>query len=91
MVKRYDLQPIYSGLGIIINNEGNGVLYTDYVLLEQENARLREALTELRNVLTDHPAYASLSEEEELRIGGDTATFSYCARIALQALQVKPR
>ena len=47
---------------------------------------LRAALTELRDRIKDHPAYADLTEAEELDIGGDTAELSYLARVADAAL-----
>ncbi len=51
-----------------------------------EIARLREALTELRDRIKDHPAYADLTEAEEIETGGDTAELSYLARVADAAL-----
>jgi uncharacterized metal-binding protein YceD (DUF177 family) len=53
---------------------------------ELEITRLRAALTEIRNRIKTHPAYAELTEAEEERIGGDTAEFSYLARVADEAL-----
>ena len=47
---------------------------------------LRTALTELRDRIKGHPAYADLTEEEEIETGGDTAEFSYLARVADVAL-----
>ena len=47
---------------------------------------LREALTELRDRIKAHPAYENLTEDEELETGGDTAEFSYLARVADEAL-----
>ena len=47
---------------------------------------LREALTELRNRIKCHPAYADLTEAQEESVGGDTAEFSYLARVADEAL-----
>ena len=52
-----------------------------------EIERLREALTELRDRIKDHPAYADLTEEEEIETGGDTAELSYLARVADSALE----
>ena len=49
--------------------------------------RLREALTELRDRLAEHPAYADLTESEECDTGGDTAEFSYLVRVAGAALE----
>lgn len=43
--------------------------------------RLRCVLTQLRERLVDHPAYASLTEEQENDIGGDTAELSYLVRL----------
>ena len=54
--------------------------------LADEVERLRAALTELRDRLKEHPAYAELTEEEEIDTGGDTAEFSYLARVADDAL-----
>lgn len=51
-----------------------------------EIERLREALTELRDRIIDHPAYADLTEAQELEDGGDTAELSYLARVANMAL-----
>jgi hypothetical protein len=47
---------------------------------------LRTALTELRDRIKGHPAYASLTEDEECDVGGDTAELSYLARVADEAL-----
>jgi hypothetical protein len=47
---------------------------------------MRDALTELRDRLRDHPAYAELTEDEEMDIGGDTAELSYLVRMANDAL-----
>jgi len=47
---------------------------------------LRAALIELRDRIKDHPAYADLTVEEEICQGGDTAEFSYLARVADAAL-----
>ncbi len=47
---------------------------------------LRTALTELRDRIKGHPAYADLTEAEEIEIGGDTAKLSYLARVADAAL-----
>ena len=47
---------------------------------------MREALTELRDRIKGHPAYESLTETEEIEIGGDTAELSYLARVADEAL-----
>jgi len=49
-------------------------------------ADLHTALTELRDRIKGHPAYADLTEEEEMECGGDTAEFSYLARVADAAL-----
>ncbi len=49
-------------------------------------AALREALKELRDRIKDHPAYAALTQAEELDVGGDTAELSYLARVADAAL-----
>lgn len=51
-----------------------------------EIERLRAALAEIRNRIKGHPAYAELTEAEENAIGGDTAEFSYLARVADEAL-----
>jgi hypothetical protein len=51
-----------------------------------ENERLRAALTEIRDRIKGHPAYAELTEAEEDMLGGDTAEFSYLARVADAAL-----
>jgi hypothetical protein len=56
---------------------------------EQQRAdALRTALTELRDRIKGHPAYANLTEEEEIETGGDTAELSYLARVADAALGV---
>ena len=47
---------------------------------------LRTALTELRDRIKAHPAYANLTEAEEIETGGDTAELSYLARVADAAL-----
>lgn len=47
---------------------------------------LRAALTELRDRIKAHPAYADLTEAEEIETGGDTAELSYLARVADAAL-----
>ncbi len=47
---------------------------------------LHSALTELRDRIKGHPAYASLTEDEEIDCGGDTAELSYLARVADAAL-----
>lgn len=47
---------------------------------------LRTALTELRDRIKAHPAYANLTEGEECDVGGDTAELSYLARVADEAL-----
>ena len=47
---------------------------------------LHTALTELRDRIKAHPAYADLTEEEEIDCGGDTAELSYLARVADAAL-----
>lgn len=44
------------------------------------------ALEELRDRIKAHPAYAELTEEEEIETGGDTAELSYLARVADAAL-----
>lgn len=49
--------------------------------------QLKECLEEVRDVLTDHGAYADLTEEEEIEEGGDTATFSYLVRTINEALK----
>jgi hypothetical protein len=54
--------------------------------LVAEVDRLREALTELRDRIKGHPAYADLTEAEEIDTGGDTAELSYLARVADAAL-----
>ncbi len=40
-----------------------------------------ETLKELRTFLTEHPAYADLTEAQEVETGGDTASFSYLVRL----------
>lgn len=47
---------------------------------------MRDSLIELRDRLRDHPAYADLTEDEEMEIGGDTAELSYLVRVANYAL-----
>lgn len=47
---------------------------------------LRTALEELRDRIKAHPAYADLTEAEEIDTGGDTAELSYLARVADAAL-----
>ena len=51
-----------------------------------ELERLRDALVEIRDRIKDHPAYADLTMEQEIEEGGDTAEFSYLARVADDAL-----
>lgn len=48
---------------------------------------IRAALSEIRDRLTEHPAYSALTEDEEEDIGGDTAEFSYLVRVAAYALK----
>lgn len=48
--------------------------------------RLRETLTELRDRIKNHPAYADLTEAQEMEVGGDTAELSYLARVCNAAL-----
>jgi len=48
--------------------------------------KLSAALTEIRDRIKDHPAYADLTMDEEIEIGGDTAELSYLARVADGAL-----
>ena len=55
-------------------------------ILRQHIEDLRSALTELRDRIKSHPAYADLTVDEEIEIGGDTAEFSYLARVADDAL-----
>lgn len=57
------------------------------VALHAENAKLRAALTEVRDRLKGHPMYADLSEEQENNLGGDTAEFSYLVRVLNEALE----
>ena len=47
---------------------------------------LLAALTEIADRIEGHPAYASLTEDEEQDIGGDTAELSYLARTAREAI-----
>jgi hypothetical protein len=47
---------------------------------------LLEALKDIYARLTEHPAYADLTEDEEEDIGGDTAELSYLARMARTAI-----
>jgi hypothetical protein len=60
----------------------------DEVCAEAANEieRLRDALAELRDRIKAHPAYADLTEEEEMETGGDTAELSYLVRLANEAL-----
>ena len=48
---------------------------------------LLAAITEIVERLEVHPAYAQLTEDEEVEIGGDTAEFSYLARIGRAAIE----
>jgi hypothetical protein len=48
--------------------------------------RLRDAIIELRDRIKDHPAYAELTMDQEIEVGGDTAELSYLARVADDAL-----
>ena len=48
---------------------------------------LREALTEIKNRIEDHPMYAPLTMEEECEVGGDTAELSYLVRVGDEALK----
>jgi hypothetical protein len=66
-----------------------GGLEVEYVradLVQQIEATLRDALTEIRDRIVDHPAYDELTLEEEIDTGGDTAELSYLARVANEAL-----
>lgn len=47
---------------------------------------LLQALKDIHARLTEHPAYAELTEDEEEDIGGDTAELSYLARMARTAI-----
>ena len=47
---------------------------------------LLAALQEIASRIEGHPAYASLTEQEEQDIGGDTAELSYLARTAREAI-----
>ena len=51
-----------------------------------EASMLRDALTDLRDRIRAHPAYADLTEGEEIDMGGDTAELSYIARMADAAI-----
>ena len=56
------------------------------IKIRRQNEGLRAALTELRDRIKGHPAYADLTEEQEIQEGGDTAELSYLARVADDAL-----
>ena len=57
----------------------------------ERSGELLAALEEIATRIKDHPAYAQLTEDEELTIGGDTAEFSYLARLADSAIaKAKP-
>jgi hypothetical protein len=72
------------------NNEGGvNVLWDTVRVLENEKTSLRAALEEIRDRIERHPAYADLTEEEEIYIGGDTAELSYLARVANAALSAQ--
>ena len=58
---------------------GQMALFTDC-------GKMREALIELRDRIKDHPAYAELTIDREIEVGGDTAELSYLARVADDAL-----
>lgn len=45
------------------------------------------ALLEITERIEGHPAYAALTEQEELDVGGDTAELSYLARVAREAIE----
>lgn len=49
--------------------------------------RLKYCLEFVRDRLVDHPAYAELTEEEEIDEGGDTAELSYLVRTINEALR----
>ena len=53
---------------------------------EAQRDELAEALVELSDRIRGHPAYADLTEDQEMRVGGDTAELSYLARVADAAL-----
>ena len=53
---------------------------------EAQRDGLAEALVELRDRIKGHPAYAWLTEDEEMCVGGDAAELSYLARVADAAL-----
>ena len=52
----------------------------------ERSGDLLAALEEITARIKDHPVYAQLTEDEELSIGGDTAEFSYLARLADSAI-----
>lgn len=63
-------------------------------LVKKERAeceRLREAAAEVLKRLRGHPAYADLTEEEEIDVGGDTAELSYLARTLDAAMSEQPK
>lgn len=60
--------------------------YSRYCEAASEIEKLRDALTELRDRIVEHPAYADLTESEEMDVGGDTAELSYLAHVANTAL-----
>lgn len=49
--------------------------------------QLRKAATEVLDRLRGHPAYADLTEAEEIEVGGDTAELSYLARVLDAAMR----
>lgn len=48
--------------------------------------RLLYALKEIRRRIKSHPVYEELTLDEEIEVGGDTAEFSYLARVADEAI-----
>lgn len=73
------------GLGPPVDSEA------DLARLRAEIHTLRAALIELRDRIKTHPVYAELTEDEESDVGGDTAEFSYLARVADEALGRGPQ
>ena len=68
----------------------SAVLFAEVDRLRAANARLREAITEIRDRLAGHPVYEALTEAQEMAVGGDAAEFSYLVRVADIALGDKP-
>ena len=62
------------------------IIWSVLYMLDHCDAEMRYALTEITDRLSEHPIYLGMTEEEELRAGGDAAEYSYLVRIGREAL-----